>query len=438
METLPNPPAKPAPGPVVVSPAHPSAGAQAAHRAVTPKIMLEGITFDDVLLVPARSAVLPADADTSTRLTAEVTLNIPLISAPMDTVTESRLAIALAQEGGIGIIHKNLSAETQAREVAKVKRSAHGVITDPVTLHPDDSVRTAVQLMRKYNVSGFPVTTDQPDADHRSGGRVVGILTRRDLKFVESEATLVRGVMTADGLITAPPGTTLAEAELILNKNKVEKLLLVDANGHLAGLITMRDIDRLSQFPRANTRRARASPLRRRHRRHAVRARRGAPRRRGRCPRRRYRPRPLRERPPHRPRAQDSAPSVDAVQVIAGNIATAEGRQRPRRRRRRRRQGRHRARLHLHHPRRHRRRRAADHRHHERLPGVAETGRDIPVIADGGIRTPATSPRPSPPARAPASCSARSSPGSTSPRANWSSPADAATRATAAWAPRAP
>jgi IMP dehydrogenase len=253
METLPNPPAKPAPGPVVVSPAHPSAGAQAAHRAVTPKIMLEGITFDDVLLVPARSAVLPADADTSTRLTAEVTLNIPLISAPMDTVTESRLAIALAQEGGIGIIHKNLSAETQAREVAKVKRSAHGVITDPVTLHPDDSVRTAVQLMRKYNVSGFPVTTDQPDADHRSGGRVVGILTRRDLKFVESEATLVRGVMTADGLITAPPGTTLAEAELILNKNKVEKLLLVDANGHLAGLITMRDIDRLSQFPRANT-----------------------------------------------------------------------------------------------------------------------------------------------------------------------------------------
>ncbi|MCC7388963.1 MAG: IMP dehydrogenase [Phycisphaerales bacterium] len=215
--------------------------------------MLEGITFDDVLLVPARSAVLPADADTSTRLTAEVTLNIPLISAPMDTVTESRLAIALAQEGGIGIIHKNLSAETQAREVAKVKRSAHGVITDPVTLHPEDTVGTAVQLMRKYNVSGFPVTTDQPDADHRSGGRVVGILTRRDLKFVESESRLVRDVMTADGLITAPPGTTLAEAELILNKNKVEKVLLVDANGHLAGLITMRDIDRLSQFPRANT-----------------------------------------------------------------------------------------------------------------------------------------------------------------------------------------
>jgi len=224
-----------------------------ARSQATPKIVLDGITFDDVLLLPARSGVRPADADTTTRLTNSVRLNLPLISAPMDTVTEYRLAIGLAQEGGIGIIHKNLSEETQAREVAKVKRSAHGIISDPVTLHPDDTVGTAVQLMRKYNVSGFPVTTEQPDADHRSGGRVAGILTRRDLKFVESERTLVREVMTADGLITAPPGTTLAEAELILNKNKVEKLLLVDAQGHLAGLITMRDIDRLSQFPRANT-----------------------------------------------------------------------------------------------------------------------------------------------------------------------------------------
>lgn len=253
METLSNPPAKPGSGPVVVSPALAAASGPVPAGTPSPKIMLDGITFDDVLLLPARSAVLPADADTTAHLTASVKLNVPLISAPMDTVTESRLAIALAQEGGIGIIHKNLSEETQAREVAKVKRSAHGVITDPVTLHPDDTVGAAVQLMRKYNVSGFPVTTDQPDADHRSGGRVVGILTRRDLKFVESESRLVRDVMTADGLITAPPGTTLAEAELILNKNKVEKLLLVDARGHLAGLITMRDIDRLSQFPRANT-----------------------------------------------------------------------------------------------------------------------------------------------------------------------------------------
>ncbi len=259
METLPKSSTTPAAGPAVAStPRAAAAGASprtptTPSAPTTPKIMLEGITFDDVLLLPARSAVLPADADTTTRLTNTVRLNVPLISAPMDTVTESRLAIGLAQEGGIGIIHKNLSEETQAREVAKVKRSAHGIISDPVTLHPDDTVGTAVQLMRKYNVSGFPVTTEQPDADHRSGGRVAGILTRRDLKFVESERTLVREVMTADGLITAPPGTTLAEAELILNKNKVEKLLLVDARGNLAGLITMRDIDRLSQFPRANT-----------------------------------------------------------------------------------------------------------------------------------------------------------------------------------------
>ena len=256
METLPKSAAanpKPGSGPVVVSPTQHNPAGSSPRAAGAPKIMLEGITFDDVLLLPARSAVLPADADTTTRLTNSVSLNIPLISAPMDTVTESRLAIGLAQEGGIGIIHKNLSEESQAREVAKVKRSAHGIISDPVTLHPDDTVGTAVQLMRKYNVSGFPVTAEEPDADHRSGGKVVGILTRRDLKFVESEATLVREVMTAEGLITAAPGTTLTDAEVILNKNKVEKLLLVDAKGHLAGLITMRDIERLSQFPSANT-----------------------------------------------------------------------------------------------------------------------------------------------------------------------------------------
>ncbi|VAX36604.1 Inosine-5'-monophosphate dehydrogenase / CBS domain, partial [hydrothermal vent metagenome] len=221
METLPTPSTSPG--------SQPQSG--------TPKILLEGITFDDVLLLPARSEVLPADADTTARLTNEIGLNIPLVSAPMDTVTESRLAIALAQEGGIGIIHKNLPPEVQAREVAKVKRSAHGIISDPVTLHPDDTVGAAIKLMRKFNVSGFPVTEgtarQKPLHDHaeppRSGGKVLGILTRRDLKFVESEKTLVRDVMTAAGLITAAPGTTLAEAELILNKNKVEKLLLVDA-----------------------------------------------------------------------------------------------------------------------------------------------------------------------------------------------------------------
>ncbi len=216
------------------------------------RIVFEGVTFDDVLLIPQRSGIVPAGADTSTRLTPRVTLKIPLISAPMDTVTESALAIALAQEGGIGIIHKNLSPESQAREVAKVKRTANGIITDPITLGPDDTAARAKQLMRQHHVSGFPVT-EGGGADLRTKGRVLGILTRRDLKFVEHESTPVREVMTDKGLITAPPTTTLAEAEIILSKNKVEKLLLVDGDFRLAGLITMRDIERLSAYPSANT-----------------------------------------------------------------------------------------------------------------------------------------------------------------------------------------
>ena len=216
------------------------------------KIVAEGITFDDVLMIPRYSAVMPADADTSARLTRNVRLKIPLVSAPMDTVTESALAIALAQEGGIGIIHKNMPAEAQAREVAKVKRSANGIILDPVTLGPSDTIGRARDLMRQHNVSGFPVTEDGAGV-LRGKGRVLGILTRRDLKFVEDQATPVRDVMTSGNLITAPPGTTLEQAEGILNRNKVEKLLLVDAQGRLAGLITMRDIERLAQFPRAVT-----------------------------------------------------------------------------------------------------------------------------------------------------------------------------------------
>ena len=238
------------------------ASSRSVEDRIAHKIALEGITFDDVLLIPASSDVMPADADTSTRLTRSIRLNIPLISAPMDTVTESALAIALAQEGGIGIIHKNLSPADQAREVAKVKRSANGIITDPITLHPDDTVADAKQLMRQHNVSGFPVTEPQSptkasDSDSprapRHGGRVLGILTRRDLKFVSDESTRVGQIMTSGTLITAAPGTTLTEAEVILNQNKVEKLLLVDGSGNLAGLITMRDIERLSQFPLANT-----------------------------------------------------------------------------------------------------------------------------------------------------------------------------------------
>lgn len=217
-----------------------------------PKIAFDGITFDDVLLLPARSAVMPADADTSTRLTRSIRLNIPLLSAPMDTVTESALAIALAQEGGLGIIHKNLSVEAQAREVSKVKRSAHGVIIDPLTLGPADTVAKARELMRQHNVSGFPIT-ENGSSNQRDKGKVLGILTRRDLKFVENNSTPIRDVMTARGLITAPVGTTLVQAEGILNKNKVEKLIIVDKDFRLAGLITMHDVDRLARFPRTCT-----------------------------------------------------------------------------------------------------------------------------------------------------------------------------------------
>ncbi len=236
--------AAPRPG---AAPGSPTAGALQPGAG---RIVGEGVTFDDVLLVPRRSGVLPADADTSTRLTRAIRLNIPLVSAPMDTVTESVLAVALAQEGGIGILHKNLPTEAQAREVAKVKRSAAGVITDPITLGPDDTVGRARDLMRQHNVSGFPIT-DDGSASLRGKGKVLGILTRRDLKFGAEPGTPVRALMTSQGLITAAPGTTLEEADGILSRNKVEKLLLIHPDGRLAGLITMRDIERLSQFPQA-------------------------------------------------------------------------------------------------------------------------------------------------------------------------------------------
>jgi IMP dehydrogenase len=230
-----------------------------------PKILHDGITFDDVLLIPARSDFVPADADTRTRLTRSIELNIPLISAPMDTVTESALAIALAQEGGIGIIHKNLSAENQAREVEKVKRSENGVIVDPITLPPSATIGTARRVMREYNVSGIPIVEGGDEAGARASAnaaavghngsgkspRLVGILTRRDLKFQEDDDRRVGDVMTKENLVKAPEETTLDEAERILYKSKVEKLLLVDAENRLAGLITMRDIDKLHQFPNA-------------------------------------------------------------------------------------------------------------------------------------------------------------------------------------------
>jgi len=214
------------------------------------KIVMEGITFDDVLLIPQSSNVLPADAITATRLTKSIQINTPLVSAPMDTVTESALAIALAQEGGIGIVHKNLSIEEQAREVATVKRSANGVITDPITLGPTDTVAKAIQLMHAHNVSGFPITEDG-STTLRSKGKLLGILTRRDLKFASNHDIAIQEVMTKDGLVTAPAETTLQQAEKVLNQHKVEKLLLIDDAGCLCGLITMRDIERLSQFPHA-------------------------------------------------------------------------------------------------------------------------------------------------------------------------------------------
>jgi len=206
------------------------------------KIVAEAITFDDVLLLPAKSDFVPSQADTSTQLTNNITINIPIVSAAMDTVTESALAIALAQEGGIGIIHKNMSIEAQKREVAKVKRSEHGVILDPVTLSPGQPVRKAQELMNEQNVSGIPIV---------NGKKLVGILTRRDLKFLKDYDVEISSIMTKNNLVTGPAGTTLEQAKEILQQHKVEKLLLVNDRGELVGLITMRDIDRVQQYPRA-------------------------------------------------------------------------------------------------------------------------------------------------------------------------------------------
>ena len=210
-------------------------------------VIPEGITFDDVLLVPQRSSITPDLADTSTQLTRRIRLALPLISAPMDTVTESALAIALAQEGGIGVIHKNLTAEIQAAEVARVKRSQNGIIADPVTLSPDDNVQRALDLMESHKVSGFPVT-----ADGTAQAPVSGILTRRDIHFVESPQDRVGDVMTPrPRLVTAPEGITLSEAESLMSRGRIEKLVLLGSNEHLAGLITMRDIENVRRHPHA-------------------------------------------------------------------------------------------------------------------------------------------------------------------------------------------
>jgi IMP dehydrogenase len=204
------------------------------------KILKEGLTFDDVLLIPNHSTVLPKDISLSTKLTKDITLQIPILSAAMDTVTECKLAIAMAREGGIGIIHKNLSIDEQAIHVDKVKRSEHGVITDPFFLSPEHQVNDALELMRKYKISGVPIT---------KGTRLVGILTNRDLRFETNFDQPIGNIMTKDNLITAPEGTTLDEAQRILGKHRIEKLPIVDKDYNLKGLITIKDIEKSIQYP---------------------------------------------------------------------------------------------------------------------------------------------------------------------------------------------
>ena len=203
----------------------------------------ECLTFDDVSLVPAYSAVLPKDVDVSTQFTRKIRLNIPLVSAAMDTVTEARTAISMAQEGGIGIIHRNLPVEHQALEVDKVKKSESGMILNPITMHPDQKIHEAMEMMKKYRISGVPITKE---------GKLVGILTNRDLRFEKRLDEKISAVMTKDRLITVPVGTTLEAAKEILHKNRIEKLLVVDEHNNLKGLITIKDIEKMRKYPNSS------------------------------------------------------------------------------------------------------------------------------------------------------------------------------------------
>src|SRR5262252_3437170 len=204
--------------------------------------ILEGLTFDDVLLVPGKSSVLPAEVNTQTQFTRKLKINVPLVSAAMDTVTESRLAIAMARQGGIGLIHRNMAIDRQAEEIDRVKRSESGMIVDPVTISPDITLRQALEIMTKYRISGLPVTR---------GTRLTGILTNRDLRFEKDHSQLVGQVMTKDDLVTVPVGTTLEQAEKILQKHRIETLLVVDQDFNLKGLITVKDIQKKLEYPRA-------------------------------------------------------------------------------------------------------------------------------------------------------------------------------------------
>jgi IMP dehydrogenase len=206
-------------------------------------IVKEALTFDDVLLVPNHSLVHPKDTDVSSRLTRNLRLQVPLVSAAMDTVTESRMAIQMAREGGLGIIHKNLAPERQAEEVDRVKRSESGMILDPITLTPGATLRDAHRLMASFSISGVPIV--------ENGGRLVGIVTNRDLQFETDLDRPIRGVMTSESLVTVPVGTTLEEAEEILHEHRIEKLPVVDKEGNLRGLITVKDIFKRRKYPNA-------------------------------------------------------------------------------------------------------------------------------------------------------------------------------------------
>ncbi|MBN1140868.1 MAG: IMP dehydrogenase, partial [Deltaproteobacteria bacterium] len=203
----------------------------------------EGLTFDDVLLVPAHSTVLPKEAELTTWLTREIKLNIPLVSAAMDTVTESRTAICMSREGGLGVIHKNMTPEEQALEVDQVKKSESGMIVDPITMSPHQKIRDALDMMRKYRISGVPITEN---------GKLVGILTNRDLRFETDLEQPIHHVMTKENLVTVPPGTTLEDAKQHLHKHRIEKLLVVDDNNVLKGLITIKDIEKVRKYPNAS------------------------------------------------------------------------------------------------------------------------------------------------------------------------------------------
>ena len=257
------------------------------------KFAKEGLTFDDVLLVPAESHVLPNDVSTRTRVTRTIELAIPIVSSAMDTVTEARLAIQLARQGGLGIVHRNLSIAAQVAEVDKVKRSEAGMISEPITLPPDAPVSRALELMREYRVSGVPIV----DAE----GVLVGILTNRDLRFEDDATQPVSALMTSRNLVTAPVGTRIEEAEEILHRHKVEKLPVVDADGRLRGLITVKDIQKRIDYPRGDEGRPGPAPRRRggRRRLRCARAGRGARGRGGRRARGRHRSRALARRRRH-------------------------------------------------------------------------------------------------------------------------------------------